>query len=99
MAGKTKEMSRIKQVLRQHLDGVSNRRIAINPGLNKETVNKYVRKGNKDNMKVIELLELDDPVLDHRMTGGNPAYVDERFEKFKLKLPYLKGKWVINMSL
>lgn len=92
MAGKTKEMSKIKQVLRQHLDGVSNRQIAANLGLNKETVNKYVRKGKEDNMKVIELLELDDPILDHRMTGGNPAYVDRRFEKFKLKLPYFEDQ-------
>ncbi len=90
MAGKTKEMSKIKQVLRQHLDGVSNRKIAANLGLNKETVNKYVRKAGEDNMKLAELLELDDPVLEFRMTGGNPAYVDERFETFKLKLSYFE---------
>jgi len=63
MAGKTKEMSKIKQVLRQHLDGVSNRKIADNLSLNKETVNKYVRRAVEDRMKLTELLELEDPVL------------------------------------
>lgn len=90
MAGKTKEMSKIKQVLRQHLDGVSNRKIATSLGLNKETVNKYVRMAKEDPMKLSELLALEDPVLEHRMTGGNPAYVDTRFESFKLKLPYFE---------
>lgn len=90
MAGKTKEMSKIKQVLRQHLDGVSNRRIADNLRLNKETVNKYVRRAVEDRMKLTELLELEDPVLEYRMTGGHPAYVDDRFETFKLKLPYFE---------
>lgn len=69
MAGKTKEMSIIKQVLRQHLDGVSNRKIAASLGLNKETVNKYVRMAKEDPMKLSELLALEDPVLEHRMTG------------------------------
>lgn len=69
MAGKTKEMSKIKQVLRQHLDGVSNRKIAASLGLNKETVNKYVRMAKEDPMKLSELLALEDPVLEHRMTG------------------------------
>lgn len=45
MAGKTKEMSRIKQLLLQKKEGVSNRKVADIVGINKETANNYVRMG------------------------------------------------------
>ena len=32
-------------------------------------------------------LQLEDPELNHRFNGGNPAYCDERFEDFKKRLP------------
>ena len=89
MAGTTKEMSTIKQVLRYHLDGVSNRKTAEIVGLNKETVNKYVNKAKSDPLSIEELIRLDDPILERRLLGGNPAYTDQRFEKFKEVLPYL----------
>ena len=44
MAGKTKEMSQIKQLLLLKKDGVSNRKAAAIVGINKETVNNYVRR-------------------------------------------------------
>ena len=37
-------MSKVKQVLRLHTQGVSNRRIALDLGLYKGTVNSYIRK-------------------------------------------------------
>lgn len=89
MAGKTKQMSKIKQMLQLHLDGVSNRKIATQLEMNKETVNRYVKRAESDSMNIIDLLKLDDPVLEHRMKGGSPAYTDERFESLKGKLPYL----------
>ena len=42
MAGKWKEMNKIKQALRLHLDGESNRSIGRKPDLYKGTVNKYI---------------------------------------------------------
>lgn len=42
MAGKCKEMNKIKQVLRLHLDGESNRSIGRKLDLYKGTVNKYI---------------------------------------------------------
>ncbi|MEA4841326.1 MAG: IS21 family transposase [Bacteroidales bacterium] len=90
MAGKTKEMSKIKQMLQLHLDGVSNRKIATQLEMNKETVNRYVKQAESDSMNLSGLLKLDDPVLEHRMSGGSPTYTDERFENFKEKPPYLK---------
>lgn len=48
MAGKTKEMSQIKQLLLLKKDGVSNRSAAKIIGMNKETVNHYVNKVKDD---------------------------------------------------
>lgn len=42
MAGKCKEMNKIKQVLRLHLDGESNRSIGRKLDLYKGTVNMYI---------------------------------------------------------
>ena len=63
MAGKCKEMSKIKQVLRLHKDGMSNRRIGRELGLYKDTVNKYVRMAEADPLGLDKLLEMEDPVL------------------------------------
>ena len=90
MAGKTKEMSQIKQLLLLKKEGVSNRKAAAIVGINKETVNNYVRKACADELGIEGLLKLDDPVLEHRLKGGNPAYPDKRFEVFKELLPYLQ---------
>ena len=90
MAGKIKEMSNVKQMLRLHQNGVSNRQIAAELSVNKETVNRYVKRAKHDQLSIKELLKLDDPVLQHRMTGGNPAYPDDRFEVLKGKLSYFE---------
>ena len=42
MAGKCKEMNEIKQVLRLHLDGESNRSIGRKLDLYNGTINKYI---------------------------------------------------------
>ena len=90
MAGTTIGMNKIKQVIRLHLDGYSNRAISAVLEMNKETVNRYVQRAKADCMQYEELLSLDDPVLEHRMKGGHPAYPDTRFEEFKVLLPYLE---------
>ena len=71
MAGKCKEMSTIKQVIRLHMDGMKNREIARVLGIYKGTVNKYVSKAEADTMSMEELLSLDDPVLERRMNVSN----------------------------
>lgn len=89
MANKAVDMSKLKQVLRLFQSGgMSNRKIAEAVELDKNTVNKYINQAKKDSMSLDELLGRDDPVLAHRMTGGNAAYSDERFEELKSKLPY-----------
>lgn len=90
MAGKSKNMSQIKQLLLLKKNGVSNRKAASIIGINKETVNNYMSKVNADELGIDGLLKLDDPILEHRLKGGTPAYTDQRFETFKSLLPYLQ---------
>lgn len=90
MAGKTKEMSQIKQMLLLKREGLSNRKVAEIIGMNKETVNNYVRKALTDELGIDGLLGLDAPVLEHRLKGGNAAYRDRRFEVFRELLPHLQ---------
>ncbi|HHU26501.1 MAG TPA: winged helix-turn-helix transcriptional regulator, partial [Bacteroidales bacterium] len=75
-------MSKVKQVLRMHAQGISNRRIAGELGLYKGTVNNYVNKVKDHGYDIEELLALDDPVLEGKLFAGNPAYKEERFEAF-----------------
>ena len=89
MAGTTTEMSKIRQII-QHLKHgkVSNRKMADILGINKETVNNYVRKIKADSKSLEELLEMEDPELEHRFKGGSPAYVeDAKFKEFQQWLP------------
>ena len=83
-------MSQIKQLLLLKRQNVSNRKAAVQIGMDKETVNNYVRKVCADPLGIDGLLELDDPVLEHRLKGGSPACPDNRFEEFKRLLPYLE---------
>lgn len=75
MAGKTKDMSQIKQILLLKKQNVSNRKIAGIVGMNKETVNNYVNKAKSDTLSLDELLALEDPVLEHRMKGKKSLYI------------------------
>jgi DNA-binding CsgD family transcriptional regulator len=59
MAGKVTTMSKIKQLIQLHANGVSNRQIAKQLALNKGTVNGYVSKLSSIGMSVSELLRSD----------------------------------------
>lgn len=61
MAGKITSMSKIKQVLLMHRNGMSNRAIAKTIGLDKCTVNEYVRKIKADPLSLDALLNLEEP--------------------------------------
>ena len=90
MAGTIINMSKVKQVLRMHAQGLSNRRIARELGLYKGTVNNYIDKIKNHRYGIGELLALDDPELESKLFTGNPAYKDSRFEEFKSKIPYFE---------
>ena len=90
MAGKSTNMSRIKQVLQLSENGVSNRQIAKDLDINKETVNNYVRFFGSDPLSLKEVLKLEDPELEARFRAGNPAYTDYRHQTFLDELPGFK---------
>lgn len=90
MAGKVTRMSKIKQLLQLHRDGLSNRRIASELGLYKGTVNDYVRKITDHTLPVEALLQLEDAVLEGVLNAGTPAYLDARFQAFKELIPYFE---------
>jgi len=91
MAGKTASMSKIKQVLQLSENGVSNRQIAKDLGINKETVNNYVRFFNNDSLTLRQALNMEDPELEARFKAGNPAYTDYRHQTFLDELPHFKA--------
>ena len=90
MAGIITNMSKVKQILRLHADGVSNRKIALSLGIYKETVNNYIQKIKNHEYDLDKLLSLEDPELERILFAGNPAYKQERFDEFKEKIPYFE---------
>ncbi len=90
MAGKIINTSKVKQALRMHAQGFSNRCIADKLGLYKGTVNNYVNRVKNHGYRIEDLLALDDPVLESKLFAGTPAYKEERFEAFKSEIAYLE---------
>ena len=90
MAGTVKEMSLIKQVLQLKLHGESNRGIARQLPINKETVGGYMQTIEANGWQIEELLKIDDPVLEGMFHAGSPAYTDARMEEFLRLLPYFR---------
>lgn len=88
MAGKTKPMSQIKQLLRLYKQGNSIKSIARNLGISKNTVKSYLLKLSSGKLPIGELLALEDPVLEGKFHAGNPAYKDPRFEHLSANLNY-----------
>lgn len=84
MAGKTKSMSQLKQLLLLKKQNVSNRKAATQVGMDKETVNNFVRKALADPLGIDGLLKLDAPVLEHHQKGGNAV---EETQTFVASLP------------
>ena len=80
MAGKCKEMNKIKQALRLHLDGESNRSIGRKLDLYKGTVNKYINMAELCGIPIPALLAMEEPEIErvltgrhHREPGSRPA--------------------------
>lgn len=92
MAGKCKEMNKIKQALRLHLDGESNRSIGRKLDLYKGTVNKYITLAESCGLPIPVLLSMEEPEIERVLTGGNPAYSDSRFQDLKERLPYIASE-------
>ena len=87
MAGTTKDMSLIKQVLQLKQAGESNKL-----PIDKETVNNYVNTVKSNGWDISELLEIDDPELERMFHAGSPAYTDRRMQEFLSLLPEYKKR-------
>lgn len=90
MAKQPKKMNIIKQVLTGHKNGLSVRRMAEMFSMSPTTVQRYLKMADEDSSGIDALLQLENPELNHRFNGGNPAYCDERFEDFKKRLPHFE---------
>ena len=86
MSNKNIYMGKIKQILLQDKAGVSQRQIARNLGVNRETVGKYIKAAKADIMGVDGLLGLDETELERRLNGGTAAYSDKRHDELALLL-------------
>jgi transposase len=89
MAGKTKPMRQIKQLLQMHKKGDGRKTIARKLGMSKTTVKGYLDKLKTMDIDVDRLLELDGPVLEAKFHSGNPAYKENgRYAHIKENLGY-----------
>lgn len=99
MAGKVVNMSKIKQVLMLYSEGnkhpdrkMSNRSIAQTVGLDKATVNKYIKLAEKDPVGIAGLLAMDEREIERHLCGGNPAYTDVRFVDMSDRMEYFTAE-------
>jgi len=90
MAGKTKRMSQIKQLLRLHHEGKGKKEIARILGISRNTVKSYLEKAAADQMDIPALLRLEEPILEARLHAGNPSYKEnQRYGDLTAKTSYL----------
>lgn len=90
MATQPTKMNIIKQVLTGHKNGLSVRKMADMYSISPTTVQRYLKMASEDPLGIDALLRLEDPELNHRFNGGNPAYCDRRFEDFKTRIAYFE---------
>ena len=88
MAGKTKPMSQIKQVLRLLQKGYKLKPLSRELSISRNTIKTYLKKIADNKWSIDALLQLEDEQLDHKFHSGNPAYKDQRYEQLKLKIDY-----------
>ncbi|GEM66508.1 hypothetical protein SMI01S_01140 [Sphingobacterium mizutaii NBRC 14946 = DSM 11724] len=97
MAGKSRPMSQIKQLIRLHRENYPIKTIARHLSISKNTVKSYLKKVTDLNLSLERILELEDPVLERMLRSGNPAYRDERFEYLfedTLQVQILAEEWL-----
>ena len=84
-------MSQVKQLLLLHKNGRGRKEIARSLKISKNTVKTYLAKLQSLNLKIDDLLALEDPVLEAKFYVGNPAYKDnERYGSLKTDLDHYK---------
>ena len=103
MAGKPKQMSQIKQLIRLYQNGNGIKTIARILGISKNTVRSYLKKMAEGGFNTEDLLQQEDPLLEKSFHSGSPAYKEDKFEYLKSRLDYyekeLKRTGVTKMVL
>jgi len=91
MAGKTKRMSLIKQLLQLHKQGVAIKQMSRVLDISKNTVKSYLTKLEALRTDVDQLLTVDDMALEAMFHSGNPAFKpDERYNNLMSEMAYLR---------
>lgn len=88
MAGKTKTMSLIKQLLQLHLQGKSRKFIAKALNISKNTVKTYLSKLALLEVDANYLLSLEEHDLESKFYPGNPSYKEEKYDDIKDNFDY-----------
>lgn len=88
MSGKTKPMSKIKQLLQLHQQGKGKKTIAEILAMSKNTVKSYLFKLEGAGWNIADLLLLEDMELEMKFHPGNAAYLEARFDDLKNDLDY-----------
>ena len=86
MAGKSIEMSLIKDLLRMHKSGSGHKKIARSLDISKTTVKSYLDRLTGSGMEIDMLLEMDDLLLEGQFHAGNPSYKDKRYVYLESRL-------------
>lgn len=93
MAGKTKRMSQIKQLLLLLKQGRRKKEIARILDMSKNTVKSYLEKLSMCKQSIESLINMSDPELERIFHAGNPAYCDNRFDVLRQKLDYYEKEY------
>jgi transposase len=89
MAGKTKTMEQIRNVIQSVADGKSIRWISKTTGISRNTLRLYLKLLNKAGLTVIQALSCSDQTLSSILFEKAPAIVDKRLIAFTERLPHL----------
>ena len=73
----------LKQILRLHKDGLSNRKIGITLGLSRNTVNRYTKRFKSSTYSIDELLSFDTSKLEELFTHKTTLDTDRQDELMK----------------
>lgn len=90
MAGKTKEMSQIKQLLQMHQQGCPIKKIARTLGMSKNTAKGYLRKLAANGYTCGKPIKTDVPLLAKQFHAGNPAYKDGYYGHLEQRFAYFE---------
>lgn len=81
-------MSQVKQILRMHMQGKGIKTIARELSISKNTVKSYIKKVDRGELSIAEILKGEDPVVEAKLWAGNPSYKDGRYDYPKERLEH-----------